>query len=88
MRVDIGHVKALANAVMHALDYDDVEFGGIGIDSKRPFGSSTVEIDILEIIGLEPDDGDFYSDELLDYAAELYRNHVLSYIKDKWEEIQ
>lgn len=54
---------------------DDGEYGSIGIDCKRPFGSSDVEGDILTIIGAAmegDDDGPCWSRKQRDQAAELY----------------
>jgi hypothetical protein len=55
---------------------DKYEYGGIGVDSKRPFGNSDVEADILEAIGakMEGDDGEepCWSSVQRKYAASLY----------------
>lgn len=54
----------------------ECEYGGIGVDCKRPFGNSDVEGDILEIIGAKPegDDGasECWSSKQRAYAAEMY----------------
>jgi hypothetical protein len=54
-------MKTLAQMFFAHLRRDRCEYGGIGIDSKRPFGNSDVEGDILEGIGCKPegDDGAF-----------------------------
>jgi hypothetical protein len=70
----------LAHAFFKNLTRDNCEYGGWGVDSKRPFGNSDVEGDVLEIIGLEPKRCP-HCDEPLDddkggdpraYAAGLY----------------
>ena len=78
-------VRKLARAFFDALRIDDVEFGGIGLDPKRPFGNSYAEGDILEIIGWEPeepeDDYMVYSERQEDYAYELYHEHLIPFLK-------
>jgi hypothetical protein len=45
------------------MGWDDSEFGAPGIDSKRPYGNSTVYYDIAEILEIEPEEDGFSSDQ-------------------------
>jgi hypothetical protein len=85
MRDRNSDIKKIADAVVANLGFIDAEFGGIGIDCKRPFGNSMAWFDLFEIIGLEPDreDGD-YSEEWFDYVSDIYRREVLPYIQKRW----
>ena len=69
-------MKALEREFFRCLQRDDCEYGGIGVDCKRPFGNSDVEADILEIICAIPcgDDGDgpCWASWQREYAATLY----------------
>lgn len=78
------HLFKLANAFFKNLVFDSsCEFGYVGLDTKRPFGNSSVEQDILRIIGIpEPEDG--YTDEQEDYAYYLYVEHLIPYLKKVW----
>lgn len=79
-------VKKLAKAFFAYLTIDSYEFGGIGLDSKRPFGNSSPGDDILEIIGWEPvlcKHGEkIYSEEQEEYADGLYRKYLIPFLKD------
>ena len=66
------HLALLADAFFVHLQIDRTEFGGIGLDCKRPFGNSYVEEDILEIIGLVSEGENEDDDCLNEYARELY----------------
>ena len=82
------HLFKLADAFFDNLEIDNCEYGGIGLNSKRPFGNSYVEGDILEIIGLEPDafDDDRYpiaSKQQEEYANELY-GELIPFLREKW----
>ena len=74
----------LADAFFENLELDDNEFGGIGVNSKRPFGDSNPEKDILKIIGWEPEKSDHesYSREQGAYARELYSEHLIPYLQE------
>lgn len=78
-------LRKLAQAFIDNLQIDDCEYGGIGLDSKRPFGNSDVEGDILHIIGAEleeDDDGDpAWSDDQRDYARSLYHEKLIDYLR-------
>jgi hypothetical protein len=84
--------KILAEAFFNALQIDDCEYGGIGLDSKRPFGNSDVDADILEMIGAEPegDDGESecWSSHQRDYARSLYHEELIPFLKEVWEEFK
>jgi len=87
------HMELLADAFFEALELDNVEFGGWGIDSKRPFGNSLVEPDIAEIIGWDRDEiwedndnGDF-DENKADYVRELYYD-LGTYLKYKWAQMR
>lgn len=75
------HLELLADAFFDNLRISKSEYGGIGLDGKRPFGNSDVEGDILEIIGICPDDDD---DDNRVYASELYSD-LIGYLRRKWE---
>lgn len=67
------HLRLLEQAFfIHSRRNYDGEYGSIGLDSKRPFGSSYVQGDILKIIGVHLDEGAEYSDEQHEYADKLY----------------
>ena len=77
------HLRLLANAFFDNLEIDGSEYGGIGLDSKRPFGNSDVEGDMLEILDIEVDDGND-DDDLRVYVSDLYHNDLIPYLKKKW----
>jgi hypothetical protein len=54
------HIKLLKAA---ELRWDDSEFGAPGIDSKRPYGNSSVIFDIAEILGYLDKDGEYDRDK-------------------------
>ncbi len=61
------------------------EYGGWGLDDKRPFGNSTVWIDIAEIIGLPvPEDDEAESEAIEFYCNQLY-DDLGEYLKMKWK---
>ena len=67
---------------------ENIEYGGWGLDNKRPFGNSYVIGDIAEIIGfILPDyeDKDTYNDARR-YLDDLY-NDLGTYLKYKWREL-
>ena len=79
-------LEKLADAFMDYLQLDDVEFGGWGIDSKRPFGNSFVERDIAEIVGIELPDEEENSeeyDEICRFLRDLYYDLGV-FIRWKW----
>jgi hypothetical protein len=80
----LADMEKLATAFFDNLQRDDCEYGAIGVDCKRPFGSSGVEGDILRIIGAKPEgeDGGWAEDQMR-YAAGLYDN-LIPYLKQKY----
>jgi predicted hydrolase (HD superfamily) len=87
------HMEMLADAFYENLQLDNVEFGGWGIDSKRPFGNSLVEPDIAEIIGWDREEiwepgetGDFDEDKA-NYVRELYYDLGV-YLQYRWAQLK
>lgn len=79
---------ALADAFYDNLRIDDCEYGGIGLDSKRPFGNSDADSDILEIIAAVPEDSDEgWSDEQRDYARSLY-DALPAFLRERWARLR
>lgn len=80
------HLDLLADAVIANMeDGGDSHFG---LDGKRPFGFSSIEPSILEIVGIEPEGEDgCYTDDQDDYALDLYGD-VLNHIKDRWRRMR
>lgn len=84
------YMDLLADAFFDNLELNDhCEFGGWGLDDKRPFGNSNVEADLAEIIGWERDS--IYKNENADldedkvrYLRELYYN-LGPYLKYMWK---
>lgn len=78
-------LKKLANAFFAELCMLEWEYGGIGLDPKRPFGNSNVERDILELLDCEPDGDDgepeSFSSEQREYARQLYRDKLIPYLR-------
>ena len=77
-------LRALAKAFFENLQIDNCEYGGIGLDSKRPFGNSSVCRDMLEIIGWEPD-GDEYAEYQEEYVDTLYKEKLIPWLRQHWE---
>lgn len=79
----------LADAFFDNLIIDNCEYGGIGLDSKRPFGNSDVEADILELLDREPegDDGHdkCWASHQREYASDLYHTHLIPYLRREWK---
>jgi hypothetical protein len=85
-------MRILAGMFFQNLEQDDMEYGGWGLDGKRPFGNSDVEGDILdELPDMEPEAEDgSYSEEQAEYAAELYSDlgpWLQKQWASKWESI-
>lgn len=82
----------LADAFFENLEREDrCEYGGWGLDDKRPFGNSYVAGDILELIGWEPE-GEWpdsgrtdYSRAQQDYAHGLY-DDLGDHLRRRWSE--
>lgn len=89
-RNKVDDLGKLASAFYENLTIFKSEFGGIGLNPKRPFGNSYVEADILEIIGWEPEgrdeeeDEDCYTFKQKEYVRSLYFDDLIPYLKSKW----
>ena len=85
------HMELLADAFFENLQRDDCEYGGIGLDSKRPFGNSNVEPDIAEMIGLDRDvvygEVEEENEEMIEYLRSLYDDLGIFLIY-KWREFR
>jgi hypothetical protein len=82
----------LAEVFFQNLAFDpSCEYGSVGLDSKRPFGNSDVDADILEIIEAKPegDDGDgpCWSSEQREYASTLYQERLIPYLQERWRSL-
>lgn len=78
----------LADAFFKNLERESrMEYGGWGLDDKRPFGNSSVAEDILEIIEWPPVADDYYSNEQQEYAHELY-DDLGEHLRKRWAEIR
>lgn len=77
----------LEKAFFQNLQRDNCEYGAIGVDCKRPFGNSDVEVDILELIGAKPegDDGESecWSSKQRAYAAAMY-DGLIGWLQGKY----
>lgn len=63
------HIKLLRSAYVC---WYGVEFGSPCIDPKRPYGNSDVCGDIAEILGMEFDEAEGLSDEMVDKLTKLH----------------
>ena len=71
------HLKLLDRAY---IEYDSwTEFGAPEVDPKRPYGNSDVYEDIAEILGIEPEGDDSFSQHQEDYMLRVHKDmqHVL-----------
>jgi len=83
----LAHLDLLADAFYENLERGECEYGGWGLDDKRPFGNSYVCGDLAEIVGIEIppyEDKNSYN-EVCQYLNELYSD-LGSYLKFKWEQ--
>ena len=84
-------LKVLADAFFRELFISDCEYGGIGLDPKRPFGNSSVERDMLELLDAAPEgDGDeteSFSDAQCEYVRDLYHEKLVPYLRRRWQEL-
>ena len=77
-------MEVLADAFIDHLQRDNVEFGGWGVDSKRPFGNSFVEGDIAEILGIDlPEDESEEYEEVCVRLRQFY-DDLGVFIRYKW----
>jgi len=63
------HLKLLQR--MH-IDWYDCEYGAPSVDPKRPYGNSSVELDIAEILEWELNENEELSEEQSELAKELH----------------
>jgi hypothetical protein len=89
MRNEAQDLMILANAFFKELLITNCEYGGIGLDCKRPFGNSDVEGDMLELLECEPegDDGETecYSSKQREYVSQLYHEKLIPFLREQWE---
>ena len=88
MEIKTEDLEKLEKAFFENLVMVDMEYGGVGLAPKRPFGNGDVEGDILEdILGQEPegDDGDeeCWSSKQREYAAALYQG-LIEHLQNKY----
>lgn len=81
-------LRLLAAAYFEALEFlSPYNTGSPMLDCKRPFGNSSVDVDVLEIIGVDPEeeeDGNMvYSKDQMNYGRELYVEELVPYLKEK-----
>ena len=79
----------LADAFYENLEREKYcEYGGWGLDDKRPFGNSSVEEDIAEIIELElPDEENMVRRTITSYCNELY-DELGEFLRSQWKEFR
>jgi len=85
MKLKPEDMEKLEKEFFKCLQRDNIEYGGIGLDSKRPFGNSSVEYDILEIIGQGKNNQNKHTDKQLAYANSLYDN-LIPWLQNKYME--
>ncbi len=77
-------MEKLADAFMDNLQREECEYGGWGVDSKRPFGNSNVTGDIADILDIElPEYGSDEYDEMRAYLDGLYSDLGV-FLRYKW----
>ncbi len=87
------HFETLADAFFENLEYSNIEFGGLGLNAKRPFGNSSVEPDLAEIVFgdrnviYDPNQEGFYDEDKASYLRWLYFN-LGEYLQKRWQELQ
>jgi hypothetical protein len=57
------------------------------VDLHRPFGNSSLEIDILELLNIDPELENEYSESQREYAADLYGARLGGYLKQIGENL-
>ena len=84
-------LKVLADAFFRELFISDCEYGGIGLDPKRPFGNSSVERDMLELLDVAPegdwDEAESFSDAQCEYVRDLYHKKLIPYLRVRWSDM-
>jgi hypothetical protein len=83
------HLEKLADAFFDHLQRDEVEYGGWGVDSKRPFGNSYVVGDIADYLDMEfpEDDESDEHDDMRQYLDGLY-DDLGVYLRYRWLELK
>lgn len=84
-------LRKLANAFYGNIRISRDEFGSIGLDDKRPFGNSCVELDMFSILGIKPSCscphcGDVFTEDQFTYVRDLYFNKLIPYLREQWAE--
>ncbi len=83
----------LADSFIQDLERGDCEYGGWGLDDKRPFGSSGapwIAQDIAEIIGIDLryiEEESEQEEEMNDYCHGLY-DELGPFLQKKWKEFR
>lgn len=83
--MDYFRKQALKKLASHLCwEWCSCEYGAPAVDPKRPYGNSSVEVDILEILEIKPegDDGnsECYSSEQREFARQLHSD-MLPYLE-------
>lgn len=90
MRNKSKDLKKLADAFYKNLEITPWEYGGIGLDPKRPFGNSDVPEDMLKIIEWKKegrdDEGPCYTDYQIEYVDNLYKKDLIPFLRRRWFE--
>ena len=79
------HENNLDAMIGHFIDHMErqgCEYGGWGLDDKRPFGNSDATGDICELLGLNPE-----HDENRKYADTVY-TELRVHMRKRWKEYQ
>lgn len=70
------HIKLLQASYW---DYrEDCGFGAAGIDQNRPYGNSSVEIDICEILDISIGDDGFFTPEIENYCQKIHKETAIA----------
>ena len=81
-------LKKLADAFYKNLEITPWEFGGIGLDPKRPFGNSDSCRNMLKIIGWKPEgknEDEPYTEKQVDYVYNLYPKRLIPFLQKNWK---
>lgn len=81
-------LRFLGRAFVENLEILDGEYGGIGLDMKRPFGNSDVEADMLELLEWEMEgndgEGPCFSLEQRNYVRQLYFMDLIPWLQNNF----
>lgn len=75
------HLNLLADAFFKRLTRRNCEYGGWGLDDKRPFGNSDASYDICDILGLEA------TEENRSYADDVY-SALGKHLQERWAKLR